>query len=89
MKRETLFLKAALFFIGIPVLALCIFALPVMVKWGLESNSEWSWVLYGIVILMYGSAVPFYFALFQAFKLLQYIDGNKAFSELSVMALKK
>ena len=30
----------------------------------------------------------FYFALYQAFKLLSYIDKNKAFSELSVKALK-
>ncbi|MDA5111097.1 DUF2975 domain-containing protein [Brevibacillus thermoruber] len=34
-------------------------------------------------------AIPFYFALYQAFKLLSYIDQNKAFSELSVIALKK
>ncbi|TYR73537.1 DUF2975 domain-containing protein [Rossellomorea vietnamensis] len=88
MKRETLFLKAALFLIGAPVLALCIFGLPVMAKWGVESNSEWAWVLFGIVILMYISAIPFYFALYQAFKLLQFIDGNKAFSQLSVNALK-
>ena len=37
---------------------------------------------------MYASAIPFYFALYQAFKLLSYIDKNKAFSELSVKALK-
>ena len=37
---------------------------------------------------MYVSAIPFYFALYQAFKLLSYIDKNKAFSELSVKALK-
>lgn len=32
--------------------------------------------------------MPFYFALYQAFKLLRYIDENKAFSQLSVTALK-
>jgi hypothetical protein len=37
---------------------------------------------------MYSAAIPFYFALYQAFKLLSYIDKNKAFSELSVKALK-
>ncbi|WP_230161691.1 DUF2975 domain-containing protein, partial [Peribacillus simplex] len=37
---------------------------------------------------LYASAIPFYFALYQAFKLLSYIDKNKAFSELSVRALK-
>ncbi len=37
---------------------------------------------------MYATAIPFFFALYQAFKLLSYIDKNKAFSELSVKALK-
>lgn len=35
------------------------------------------------------SGNTFYFALYQAFTLLSYIDRNKAFSELSVRALKK
>jgi hypothetical protein len=37
---------------------------------------------------LYAAAIPFYFALYQAFKLLSYIDHNKAFSKLSVRALK-
>jgi hypothetical protein len=37
---------------------------------------------------MYVSAIPFFIALYQAFKLLSYIDKNKAFSEISVKALK-
>jgi len=41
-----------------------------------------------IFIVMYGAAVPFFFALYQAFKLLKYIDEDTTFSELSVMALK-
>ena len=44
---------------------------------------------YLVLIDLYASAIPFYFALYQAFKLLSYIDKNKAFSELSVKALKK
>jgi len=43
---------------------------------------------YLIFVVMYGSAASFYFALYQAFNLLRYIDENKAFSELSVKALK-
>jgi len=37
---------------------------------------------------MYGAAVPFYFALYQTFHLLRYIEENTAFSDLSVKALK-
>ncbi len=38
--------------------------------------------------VMYGVAVPFYFALYQPFNLLRYIDENTVFSELSVKSLK-
>ncbi|MDR4346565.1 DUF2975 domain-containing protein, partial [Bacillus anthracis] len=37
---------------------------------------------------LYATAIPYYFALYQTFKLLNYIDKNNAFSELSVKALK-
>jgi len=43
---------------------------------------------YLIFIVMYGAAVAFYFALYQSFNLLRYIDKNTAFSELSERALK-
>jgi biotin transporter BioY len=43
---------------------------------------------YLVLIYLYVTALPFYFALYQAFRLLNYIDQNKAFSELSVNALK-
>ncbi|AFQ15266.1 hypothetical protein BTG_08990 [Bacillus thuringiensis HD-771] len=45
-------------------------------------------IKYLVFIVMYGAAVPFYVALYQAFNLLQYIDENTAFSELSVKSLK-
>lgn len=84
----TLLLKLAVIFIGIPVLALCIFLVPklaVVVSDFLEVN----FIKYIIYAILYGAAIPFYFALYQAFKLLSYIDKNKSFSELSVKALKK
>jgi len=37
---------------------------------------------------VYIAAITYFFALYQALKLLSYIDKNKAFSELSVKALK-
>ncbi len=88
MKRETIFLKLAVFLIGAPVLALCIFVLPWIAKDAAESGWELAYFLYGILIVMYVSAIPFFVALYQAFQLLNYIDKNKAFSELSVRALK-
>jgi len=82
----TLFLKIAVILIGTPVLALCIFGLPWLAN--NPVNPDYAHMLYPIVIGMYVSAISFFFALYQALKLLSYIDKNKAFSELSVNALK-
>jgi hypothetical protein len=86
MKRETLFLKVAVVLIALPVLALCINVLPQIAS---DASEHPASVRYLFLFGMYAEAVPFFFALYQALKLLGYIDGNKAFSALSVTALKK
>ncbi|MEH7613725.1 DUF2975 domain-containing protein [Gottfriedia acidiceleris] len=90
MKRgSTLFLKIVVILIGLPVLALCIFVVPKIAEFAAELYPNITLMKYFIFIDLYAAAIPFYFALYQAFKLLSYIDKNKAFSELSVNALKK
>jgi len=84
---STLFLKIAVFLIGIPVLALCIFGLTRLLN--NPVNPDYAHILYPILIGMYVSVIPFFLALYQAFKLLSYIDKNQSFSELSVRSLKK
>lgn len=87
MKRgSTLFLKTAVFLMGIPVLALGIVGLTYEGKHPVNPN--YAHILYPILIGMYVSAIPYFIVLYQAFKLLSYIDKNQAFSELSVKALK-
>ena len=86
MKRETLFLKIAVVLIGIPILALCIYVLTWLAN--NPVNPDYAYILYPILIGMYVSAIPFYIALYKAFRLLSYIDKNKAFSQISVTALK-
>ncbi|QHW30541.1 DUF2975 domain-containing protein [Paenibacillus rhizovicinus] len=90
MKRgTTLFLKAAVILMGIPVLALCVFAVPEIGNFAAKSYPNIGPMNYLVFAVMYGAAVPYYIALYQAFTLLRYIDENKAFSELAVQALKK
>lgn len=87
MKRgSTLFLRIVVFLIGAPVFGLCLAALPWLAVH--PANPEYAHLLYPLVAGLYLSAAPFYFALYQAFKLLSYIDGSQAFSQLSVKALK-
>lgn len=87
-RGTTLFLKAALILIGIPVLAMCIFVVPEIGNFAAELYPEQPYIKYLVLLDLYAAVIPFYLALYQAFKLLSYIDKNKAFSELSVRALK-
>lgn len=70
------------------MLALCIFLVPEMANFVANLYPNIAPIKYLVFIVMYGAAVPFYVALYQAFNLLQYIDENTAFSELSVKSLK-
>lgn len=84
----TLFLKIAVIFSGIPVLVLCIFLVPELANFAAELYPDSAYMKYLVFIDLYATTIPFYFALYQAFRLLSYIDKNKAFSELAVRALK-
>lgn len=86
MKLETLFLKISVVLIGIPILVLCIIGLPWLIN--NPVNPKYATVIYPIITCIYISVIPFILALYQALKLLGFIDRNNAFSELSVKALK-
>lgn len=91
-KGSTLFLKAVTTMISIPILALSIFVLPkiaVIAIVKMQTGSELAYIVLGLLLIMYLSSIPFYFALYQAIQLLRYIDQSQAFSMLSVIALKK
>lgn len=84
MKRETLLLKVVIFILGLPVLVLSVLGLP----WLAKTPSVAYWMLKPILIVIYLTVIPYFIALYKAYKLLSYIDQNIAFSELSVKALK-
>ncbi|QJX81224.1 DUF2975 domain-containing protein [Priestia megaterium] len=86
-QSSTIFLKIALFLMGAPVLALGIFGLFYLAN--NTANPDYSYILYPAVCVMYLSVIPYFLTLYQAFRLLIYIDQNKAFSNISVIALKK
>lgn len=78
---STLFLRlAVLGFAGI-IAGLCVFALPVGIA--ADDTGLYRWILVGLYI----SAIPFFYAIYQTMKLLGYIDANKAFSTATVHAL--
>lgn len=77
---STLFLRAAVIGMGLVVLTLSILILPV----GIREGGNYSPVFWG----MYLTTVPFFIALFQTWKLLDYVDKNTAFAQRSVKALQ-
>jgi hypothetical protein len=68
-------------------LAVCIFALPAVAADDAARHPDLAWQRYPFLAFAYTLAAAFLFALYQGFKLLTYVDANKAFSELSVRAL--
>ncbi len=87
-RGSTHFLRFALVVLGLIVLAFCIFALPSMRNGASAEFPMASRAIFLIIINLYLTAIPFFIALWQAFKLLGFIDQNKAFSDLSIKALR-
>lgn len=81
-RGSTLFLKAVIVIIGLAVLALCTLAIPSVLM------SDDVGVYRPILLGMYLPAIPFFIALHQALKILNYIDQNKTFSLLTVSSLR-
>ncbi|MEH6944569.1 DUF2975 domain-containing protein [Bacillus sp. JJ722] len=88
MKQSNItFLKISTFIIGITILSLCIFWLPVMATDAVVMYPEYTYLKFPILIGLYFTAIPFFLALYQAWKLLHYIETENIFSEQSVMLL--
>jgi hypothetical protein len=84
---STTFLKVIIFLLGIAVLALCFFWLPVIAIREPKAHPG-VYSLYPLLVYAYGCCIAFSVALYQAYKLLTYIERNNAFSELSLKSLK-
>lgn len=81
-QASTFFLKGVVVCLGLAALALCIFGLPHVI--GSINMGGYDPILLGVYVTM----IPFFIALYQVLRLLGHIDKNKAFSDLSVNALK-
>jgi hypothetical protein len=87
-RGSTIFLRVVISLIALAALAVCVFPLPRGIAYEAAKTPDTAWQIYVFLVGAYVMAVLFFFALYQGFKLLNYVDGNKAFSELSVRALR-
>ena len=87
--RSTVFLRFAVWLFGIGVLALCVFVLPKFTGWfAQDAKRITGFDLFPLAAAwMYAPGLPFFLALYQAWKLLGYVDKNMAFSEKPAKAL--
>lgn len=85
MKRETLFLRLAVIILGLPIAGFLAFLTYDFIT--VPKKDGFS-LFIPMVLVLYVSAIPYFFALFQTMKLLGQIDRNEAFSITSVNALK-
>lgn len=89
MKRgSTLFLRLTLVVMGLPVLAV-VLQLGVEVSLTLIRGEPLPVVVWGWFAVLAGSAVPYFIALRETWRLLVLIDCGEAFSEPSILALRK
>lgn len=79
---STTLLRLTIFLLGLGALVIAVWPIPLAIM--TDETGFYKPILIG----MYFPAIPFFIALFQATKLLSYIDSNKAFSIASVKALK-
>ena len=87
-RGSTTFLKVIIFLAGIAVLALCIYWLPEIAVRDARVHPDTAYFLIPFLVCAYGFCIAFSVALYQAYKLLTYIEKNNAFSELSLKSLK-
>ena len=82
-----LLLKIVVWIIGLTVFSLCVFWLPWQANYFAEMFPEFSQMKYPVLIGIYITAVPFFLALYQAYKLLKYIIHLIAYEFLEVLKL--
>ncbi len=87
-RGSTLFLKFVIGLIALGALAICIYALPALAADDAARHPDLAWQQYPFLAYSYILCLAFFIALFQAFKLLTYIDNNRSFSDQSVRSLK-
>ena len=89
MKRSsTIFLQVVIVLIGIGALALLLWEPRIE---GVNAHATTLYQIYfddSFLMLVYAGSIPFFVALYQAFKVLGYAGKNKVFSEAAVKALR-
>ena len=79
-KMNAILLSFSIFFIGILVLLLCIFALPQLANETATIHPEVAYLKLPILLGLYATAIPFFYALYETVKLIQIAMRESVFT---------
>ncbi|MEK5186755.1 DUF2975 domain-containing protein [Solibacillus sp. FSL R5-0449] len=79
-KLNSIFLKTVIISTGILVLLLCVFVLPWLAQETAHLNPEVAYLQYPILLGMYATAIPFFYALYETLKMITIIERESVFS---------
>ena len=86
-KINSIALSSFIVFIGFIVLLLCIFVLPDLSKETAHMNPEVAFLQYPILLGMYATAVPFFYAIYETVIMIQITQRESIFSSRIVQGL--
>lgn len=86
-KMNATILNFAIVLIGTIVLLLCLFVLPSVAQETARIHPEVSYLKYPILLGMYATAVPFFYALYETMKIIQVTRRKSIFSSYIVQGL--
>ena len=86
-KLNSIILSSVIVLIGIIVLLLCIFLLPSLAQETVLIHPEVAYLQYPILLGMYATALPFFYAIYETVIMIQVIERESIFSSRIVEGL--
>lgn len=88
-RSSTLFLRLVLSLMAIAALVICGLGVPRMVADEVSRHPNGVGVPYAIMVCAYILCIPFFTALYQGFRVLNYVDRDKTFSHATAASLRR
>jgi hypothetical protein len=86
-KINSILLSGVIVFIGVIVLCLCVFVLPNLSQETVRMNPEVAFLQYPILLGMYATAIPFFYALYETVNMIYITQRESIFSSRIVQGL--
>ena len=86
-KINAIILSSVIVVTGLIVLLLCVFALPSLAQETARINPEVAYLQYPILLGMYATALPFFYALYETIMMIQVTERESIFSNRIVQGL--